>query len=119
MEGGLKVVFVPCNIKHDIMTPLRKTLGEKFLVVDMVGDLYILDYSAEEVIVDLKNRIKESINEVISSININDCDIYVLANGGILHVALTTTELINKGIDFKYLVYENRIGKYVEISSEN
>jgi len=118
MKGeGIKVVFIPCSIKYDIMTPLRKTLGNQILVIDMIGNLYISDYSSDKNMDELKIKIKDSIINTLDSLVFDNCQFYLLSNGGALHVALAAEELLKNNMKFKYLVFESKLGKYIEIEN--
>jgi hypothetical protein len=116
MEEGLKVVLIPCSIRFDVVAPLRRTFSGKFMVVDLVGNLFIDDYSKSDKIGELQKRIEEGIENVLKSVNGENCEFYIMANGGALHTGLVVQEMMKRQIPFRFLVYEKKVGKYVIVN---
>jgi len=110
----VKYVFVPCFVKFDIEKKVAMTFedSDEFEIVHMV-DRPITNYASVQSYV-TEQQMKDKVQEVKSKIRIND-EVYLITSGSAFHNALASKILTEEGIQFKFLVFEKRIGKYAII----
>jgi len=113
----VKYVLVPNRVKFDIVKELAVTfedIDDSFEIINLVDDVFVKNYADIVQVLALENKMKEKIDKLKRDIR-DDDEVYLIASGSAFHNGLAVQLLMENNIDFTFLVYERRIGKYAII----
>ena len=113
----VKYVLIPNRVRFDIAKELAVTfedIDDSFEIINLVDDIFVRNYADMVQVLALENKMKEKISELKKNIRDGD-EVYLIASGSAFHNGLAVQLLIENGIDFTFLVYERRVGKYAVI----
>ena len=107
-------VLIPSVTNKPIVSEIIRTFGgEAKIKVYHLTDIVVNNYASEALISDLKNQIESAIDKWYDNSYKDDDHVYVVLTGGILQSVIAITHLDKLDIDYKFLVYERKVKKYV------
>jgi len=114
-NGKRKWILIPSTTEKPIMKGLARTFKEKDKVkVEVFSNDVIINYGSNEQLKEFIETIKSKFNQWLMNINESD-DIYVMLIGGVFQSVAFCKMLDVMGIDYKMLVYEKKLGRFVII----
>lgn len=113
-------IFVPSVVKYNISREVVRTFGEneKTFIVEELTNIIVYDYSNNKLISQVKKDIEERLESWFTETFKYDDEVYIVLVGGILQSVIAIRKLIELGIEFKFLVYEKKVDKYVILDGD-
>lgn len=104
-------VLMANTTEKNVKNPLVKTFGSDFNLITL-SNRVITDYSDEKQLNALWNDIKQGVVSLHTQLKNGD-EVYVLLVGGLFHNWVLIELLRQLGVEYKMLVYERKLKKYV------
>lgn len=110
----MKIVLVPGLIKFTVGTELAKTFDEECKVI-WLSNTVITNYADKKQVEFVKREIRDNFEKVKKMMKGNNMEVYVILSGSNFNVSEVISMLEQEGIEYKRLIYEKKIEKYVVV----
>ncbi|MEM5854175.1 MAG: hypothetical protein QW228_07460 [Candidatus Aenigmatarchaeota archaeon] len=109
----MKIVLVPGLVKFTVGTELAKTFDEECKVI-WLSNTVITNYADKKQVEFVRREIRDNFEKVKKMMKGNT-EVYVILSGSNFNVSEVISMLEQEGIEYKRLIYEKKIEKYVVV----
>lgn len=109
----MKIVLVPGLVKFTVGTELAKTFDEECKVI-WLSNTVITNYADKKQVEFVRREIRDNFDKVKKMMKGNT-EVYVILSGSNFNVSEVISMLEQEGIEYKRLIYEKKIEKYVVV----